>query len=151
MMRRLPYSLVGQDETMVQQGGRPGMQENAPLRGRALHHLALAALALALAALPIACSSGSSGPTSDCDVCNVQAFDCTTVGLTGQATIDTVADTTCSGIIGVDDEMPRFWIDCSASTICVDHTDECFDANFSAQGFSYAIPGKGTTVSCTAK
>lgn len=84
---------------------------------------------------------------------HIKTFDCSIDAppLTGQATIDTVGDTTCSGIIGAGDEMPRFWIDCETSTICVEHTDECFDATFSAQGFSYTIPGKSSTITCTAK
>lgn len=129
------------------------MLKTALLHRRTRSSLAIVGLAATLVALPVGCSSSSTGTASECAVCNIKTFDCSIDAppLTGQATIDTVGDTTCSGIIGAGDEMPRFWIDCETSTICVEHTDECFDATFSAQGFSYTIPGKSSTITCTAK
>jgi hypothetical protein len=104
--------------------------------------------------LGVSCSSSgrgendSTGQGLDCAVCNGLQFDCAAGANQGTATIIGPEGNGCHGTITIS-ETDQLWIRCGTNQVCVEHEDECFEAHGNASGFSFFIPGKELTVSCT--
>lgn len=126
---------------------------------------ALAALApFTLSALLFACSSDSQtsareAPAS-CPVCASSALDCTftrtgEASRTGTGEIGGGDTAGCNGSLSSGNESVSFTLKCDEKKFCLKEsgssTEECFDATFGDNSFTYTIPADGKVNTCTAK